>query len=265
MASKKQMEANRRNAKKSTGPKTEEGKAKSSLNALKHGLTSLRVWLDEEEEQDFREFRRGLLDELEPVGSLETQFVCRIAAQMWRLARVPGMEAELLCKLRYDFVDGVNTGLGDAFHKDIGTYNGSLERLARYEAILDRSLIRLLNEYRKIQADRIRREKRNAEDWSRPDFTPHDAGFRYPGAGGEPAGPPPENAEKNEAKPAGEIAEDFPQDTAIAVRPPASGQRKRRERRAGKEPNRGGNGIDDNAARGRARAQHAVPLQPPSV
>ena len=55
MASKKQIEANRRNAKKSTGPKTEEGKAKSSLNSLKHGLTSQRVWLDEEEEQEFRE------------------------------------------------------------------------------------------------------------------------------------------------------------------------------------------------------------------
>ena len=89
MASKKQIEANRKNAKKSTGPKTGEGKAKSSMNALKHGLTSQRVWLNEEEERDFKEFRLGLVDEMEPWGSLEIQFVCRIAAQMWRLARVP--------------------------------------------------------------------------------------------------------------------------------------------------------------------------------
>ncbi len=126
MTTKKQIEANRRNAKKSTGPKTEEGKAKSSMNALKHGLTSQRVWLNEEEKKDFHEFRLGLVDELEPWGSLETQFVCRIAAQMWRLARIPGIEAEILCKLSFDIVDGVNTGLGDAFHKDIGTYDGSL-------------------------------------------------------------------------------------------------------------------------------------------
>ena len=59
MTSKKQIEANRRNAKKSTGPKTEEGKAKSSMNALKHGLTSQRVWLNEEEKKDFHGFRLG--------------------------------------------------------------------------------------------------------------------------------------------------------------------------------------------------------------
>ena len=106
MASKKQIEANRRNAKKSTGPKTEEGKAKSSMNALKHGLTSQKVWLNEEEERDFKSFRLGLLDELEPIGSLETQFVCRIAAQMWRLARVPGIETELLEKMSYEMGEG---------------------------------------------------------------------------------------------------------------------------------------------------------------
>ena len=253
MTSRKKIEANRRNAKKSTGPKTEEGKAKSSMNALKHGLTSQRVWLNEEEEKDFREFRRGLLDELMPMGSLETQFVCRIAAQMWRLARVPGIEAELLVKMSYDPIEEVTTGLGEAFHRDCGTYDGSLGRLARYEAILDRSLTRLLNEYRRIQADRIRRDKQYAEDWSRPDFSPYDAGFRYPGADSEPAGPSSENLVKNEATHAGEIIED----TTIAVRPtPAAGPRKRRERQD-RRVNGGGNRIDENAARGRG------PLLPP--
>ncbi|MEE8436202.1 MAG: hypothetical protein V3S64_15560 [bacterium] len=267
MTSKKQIEANRRNAKKSTGPKTEEGKARSSMNALKHGLTSQRVWLNEEEKKDFHEFRLGLLDELEPWGSLETQFVCRIAAQMWRLARVPGIEAEILCKLSFDIVDEVNTGLGEAFHKDIGTYDGSLGRLARYEAILDRSLNRLLNEYRKIQADRRRREKQHAEDWRRAGLPPHDPYADYDEH--DSAGLPPESLEtpvKNEAIDAGEISEDFNEDTTIAARPaPATGPRNRRERRAAKKANDGGKGIDKTTARGAVRAQHAVPLQPPSV
>ena len=251
MTSRKKIEANRRNAKKSTGPKTEEGKAKSSMNAYKHGLTSQRVWLDEEEEMDFREFRRGLLDELMPIGSLETQFVCRIAAQMWRLARVPGIEAELLCKLHYDFVDGANTGLGEAFHKDIGTYDGSLGRLARYEAILERSLTRLLNEYRKIQADRIKREKRHAEDWARAGLPPHDIHADYDGL-------PPHSLAKTEANYDEPIIEDIAaEETALTATGPsqAAEPRKRRDRQAvkkakqGKKAKHGGNGIDKSTAR----------------
>ncbi|MEE8435920.1 MAG: hypothetical protein V3S64_14140, partial [bacterium] len=67
--------------------------------------------------------------------------------------------------------------------------------------------------------------------------------------------------EKNEATNAEEISGD-----AIAVRPPtAAGPRKRGERRAAKKANDGGKGIDKTTARGAVRAQHAVPLQPPSV
>lgn len=281
MTSKKQIEANRRNAKKSTGPKTEEGKAKSSMNALKHGLTSQRVWLNEEEKKDFQGFRLGLLDELEPWGSLETQIVCRIAAQMWRLARVPGIEAELLEKMSYDMVDGTYTSLGEAFHKDINTYDRSLGRLARYEAILDRSLTRLLNEFRKIQADRRRRDKQHAEDWARAGLSPYDPYADYDAH--DSAGLPPETAEaleppeKIEAIPgsidAGEITEGNTEENtedpyAEAHQSPMAGPRKRREpleRRAGKIPNQGGNGMNATKAKGRVRAQNAVPPQPPSA
>ena len=259
MTSKKQIEANRSNAKKSTGPKTDEGKAKSSINALKHGLTSQRVWLTEEEEGEFKDFRLGLLDELEPIGSLETQFVCRIAAQMWRLARVPGIEAELLVKMSYDTVEERYTSLGDAFHKDIGTYDGSLGRLARYEAILDRGLMRLMNEYRKIQADRRRREKQYVEDCRRAGLP-----LEYPGAPHGYDVPDSDFPAKNEAIDAGEIVEDFPEETAIATRPsPASGPRNRRERRAAGKAGQGGNGIDNTTERNRGRARPAVPLHDP--
>ncbi|MEE8436011.1 MAG: hypothetical protein V3S64_14595 [bacterium] len=223
-----------------------------------------RVWLNEEEKKDFQGFRLGLVDELEPWGSLETQFVCRIAAQMWRLARVPGIEAELLEKMSYDLVDGSYTSLGEAFHKDIGIYNGSLERLARYEAILDRSLNRLLNEYRKIQADRRRRDKQHAEDWRLAGLPPLDRYADYDGhdSDADYGAPHPGSLDplyQNEAIHAGEITEEFTENSTIAVRPsPAARPRKRREgqeRHGGKKANRGkkanhgGNGVNDATAR----------------
>ena len=261
MASKKQIEANRSNAKKSTGPQTGEGKAKSSMNALKHGLTSQRVWLNEEEERDFKEFRLGLVDEMEPWGSLEMQFVCRIAAQMWRLARVPGMEAELLEKMSHDSFDDSYIGLGEAFHKDIATYGGSLERLARYEAIIERSLTRLLNEYRKIQADRRRREKQHNEDCTRAGLWPYDSGSRD--SDGDYGPPRPEaldSLHQNEAIAAEEAAED----TTTARPSRAASPRKRGERQEGRG-GRGGNGIDKTTTRGRARSRQGAPPHPPSV
>ena len=85
MASKKQIEANRKNAKKSTGPKTEAGKEVSSGNAFKHGLTSRRVWLEDEDEEQVRDLRAEVMNELRPHGTLETVLVVRVAAQIWRL------------------------------------------------------------------------------------------------------------------------------------------------------------------------------------
>ena len=157
MATKKQIEANRRNAKKSTGPKSEEGKAKSALNATKHGLTSRRVWLSDEDGERFREFRHGVMEDLRPLGALETQMACRVAAQMWRLARVPAIEAEMFDRLRHDLI-GVDEGLGGAWLRDGAPYEGALARLARYETAIERSVTRVLAELRRMQAARIARD-----------------------------------------------------------------------------------------------------------
>jgi hypothetical protein len=163
MASKKQIEANRRNAKKSTGPKTPAGKARSAQNAIKHGLTSRRVVLADENEAQFNELRMNLHEDLAPQSQLETLLVNRIAAQQWRLARVPAIEAEVVAALREDRVNG-ERGLGEAWREDSGPYGGALTRLARYEAMLERSVTRLLAELRRVQADRRRREREAAAE-----------------------------------------------------------------------------------------------------
>ena len=93
MTSEKKAEANRRNALKSTGPKTPEGKAAVRLNALKHGLLSREVLLPGEDEEALRELGERLRDELQPVGELENLLVDRIIASYWRLRRLGRVEA----------------------------------------------------------------------------------------------------------------------------------------------------------------------------
>lgn len=159
MTSKKQIEANRRNAKKSTGPKTDEGKAVSSGNAFKHGLTSRRVWLEDEDEEQFRDLRIEVMNELRPQGTLETLLAVRVASQMWRLSRVPGIEAELFDRLRRDAL-GNDEGLAGAWLRDGAPYEGVLGRLTRYENLIERSITRMINELRQLQADRLKRDAR---------------------------------------------------------------------------------------------------------
>jgi hypothetical protein len=93
MTSDRKAEANRRNALKSTGPKTPEGKAAVRLNALKHGLLSREILLPGEDEEALRELGERLRAELQPAGELENLLVDRITAAYWRLRRLGRVEA----------------------------------------------------------------------------------------------------------------------------------------------------------------------------
>jgi hypothetical protein len=93
MTSEKKAQSNRRNALKSTGPKTPEGKAAVRLNALKHGLLARETLLPGEDEEALRELDERLRYELQPVGELENLLVDRIIASYWRLRRLGRVEA----------------------------------------------------------------------------------------------------------------------------------------------------------------------------
>jgi hypothetical protein len=95
MSTKRQIAANRRNARKSTGPKTAAGKDRAKGNALKHGLTAAQITVFDERPEDFERFYSGLLAALIPSGALEEQLVERIAVCAWRLRRVYRIEAHL--------------------------------------------------------------------------------------------------------------------------------------------------------------------------
>ena len=78
MTSQKQIEANRRNALKSTGPTSPSGRAVVSQNAVTHGLRAQRIVIEGESQQEFNDFRNLLVEQLTPANPLETLLVDRI-------------------------------------------------------------------------------------------------------------------------------------------------------------------------------------------
>ncbi len=89
---------NRANAAHSTGPRTEPGKQRSSLNALRHGLTARTAVLPTEDPEAHQRHIQQFLDEYQPATPTETQLVHEIANAAWRLNRIPLLEAELFAR-----------------------------------------------------------------------------------------------------------------------------------------------------------------------
>ena len=98
MATEAQMAANRANAKKSTGPRTEGGKAKARLNALRHGLAAEQVLTFDEDAAEFARFAGEMEEALAPEGAAELALCERITMGNWRLKRVWRQEAAALNK-----------------------------------------------------------------------------------------------------------------------------------------------------------------------
>ena len=96
MASLKQIEANRRNALKSTGPRTAEGKMRSRRNAVRHGLTAETVVVGLEDSEDYRAFEASVTADYEPQTAVERELVLRLASLLWRLRRATAIETGLL-------------------------------------------------------------------------------------------------------------------------------------------------------------------------
>src|SRR5260370_19787036 len=87
---------NRENAQHSTGPKTEAGKQRSALNALRHGLTGHTIVLPTEDLAAYQRFTKRFFDDLKPTGIVEEQLVQNLADTSWRLNRIPALENNLL-------------------------------------------------------------------------------------------------------------------------------------------------------------------------
>ncbi len=91
----RQIEANRRNARKSNGPVTEEGKKHSCCNAVRHGLTAETVIGTLEDAEDYKSFEAAIVADYEAQSAVERELVLRLASLLWRLRRVTTMETGL--------------------------------------------------------------------------------------------------------------------------------------------------------------------------
>jgi hypothetical protein len=96
MASDKQIIANQKNARRSTGPRTESGKRRSRRNAIRHGLTAETVIDILEDPADYRAFERAIKSNYSPQTAIEGRLVTRPASLLWRLRRAVTIESGLL-------------------------------------------------------------------------------------------------------------------------------------------------------------------------
>jgi hypothetical protein len=149
--------ASRQNGARSRGPKTREGKARSARNALKHGMRAAKyVVLPEEDAAEFAGLEAALIEELAPVGALQTLLARRVAVAAWRLARADRLEVEVFAERR--FRDG---GLGNALIRD-GNGTRSFETLLRYRGAAMAEFWRALKTLKALQAEQAKPVERAA-------------------------------------------------------------------------------------------------------
>jgi hypothetical protein len=110
MTSVRQIEANRRNALRSTGPRTEDGKRSSRANAFRHGLTAETVVARAEDEGDYQAFEAAVIADYDVRTAVERELVLRLASLLWRLRRATAVETDLLSIQAESSADRCNRG-----------------------------------------------------------------------------------------------------------------------------------------------------------
>ena len=158
MATEAQNAANRRNAQKSTGPRTAEGKARASMNSLKHGIYSRADVIPGEDPADKQALFDAFCDSCHPRDAVELALVRQMADSEWRMLRFSRGEAGLIWDRMNYVIDDMNhrihprqdtyvpsSGqekatyqLGGTYHHMAGTKD-HLSSLARYESSVRRT------------------------------------------------------------------------------------------------------------------------------
>lgn len=212
MSSLRKIASARANGAKSKGPKTPEGKRKSSMNALSHGLTAENVILNNESKEEFEHLLQVYRLNFQPQGELETDLVDQMVGARWRQARYWQIEAALFdveVVRQESEVDGFYTGIDEPCRLALAfralAADHSLDLISRYETRLRRIYERSLHELRAAQAARgvtsAAEPKQNLPNEPSPKNGHSPAPPESPATPPEPADPEPERNLPNEPNP----------------------------------------------------------------
>ncbi len=159
-----QIAANKKNAQLSTGPTSETGKAKSSLNAVKTGLTGRTVLLPGDDAEAYQKHVDSFFDRWKPTNDQERNLVQSLADTEWRLLRIPALEMGVYAIGRLEFAsefanedEAVRKHLIEA--KVFLTYRKDLNNLSIQESRLRRQRERDTETLEELQEERARQAK----------------------------------------------------------------------------------------------------------
>jgi hypothetical protein len=164
-----QYAANRLNAQKSQGPTTPQGRARSKMNALRHGLTARVVVLPSEDMDAYNAFSKEIVDSLDPQTPVERQFAQTVADNQWRINRIRSIEDGMLGMGHFEPAGDFDCPTPEihsamtaarAFRDD----SKSFVNLSIYEQRLHRSMKESLRQLRELQTERRDREKTEMDD-----------------------------------------------------------------------------------------------------
>lgn len=163
MSTPNRIEINRANAQHSTGPKTEAGKQKSSLNALRHGLTGQIVVMPTEDLEAYQSHLESFTDEYDPKGATEANLVQALADTSWRLNRVAALESNLLTlgMTHASPLTGAPQPIQDAMSivSALESQSKALANLSMHSQRLSRQFERTVAQLRDLQKTRLEKER----------------------------------------------------------------------------------------------------------
>jgi len=188
-----QLLANQANAQLSTGPRTSAGRAKSSLNALKSGLTGETILLPTDDAIEYERHLNNYVRDLSPEGEVETDRVILLAQTAWRLKRVPSLEASIYALGEIELADAfpdyednpelraslVRAAVHLKYEKQIRNLHLQESRLQRR---FDKALHELIDiQFKRSQAAQPANQQQNDDEFEEISAAEHERQFLYGG------------------------------------------------------------------------------------